>query len=73
MVKPGEPTELKIDDEKMERCPICQGTKIRGPHHKRQTAVSPVVLAYTCITCEYTQYVHTEDSKFLKSVGVKPT
>lgn len=73
MVEEKPKTDLLIEDEKMKNCPHCGGDKITGPHHKRETRISPVVLAYTCITCNYTQYVHTGDSKFLRSMNIKPT
>jgi DNA-directed RNA polymerase subunit M/transcription elongation factor TFIIS len=74
MVEEGEPkVSIRIEDKKMECCPLCGCKKITGPHHKRETSVSPVVLAYTCTKCSYTQYVHTGDSKFLKSVNIVPT
>lgn len=63
---------LTIHDEKMVMCPICAGSKIGGPQHKRETEKTPACLAYTCQDCGYTQYVHTADSKFLKSVNIKP-
>lgn len=73
MVEEKPKSYIRIEDEKMEYCPICGGKKITGPHLKRKTNVSPVALAYTCVTCQYTQYVHTDDSKFLKSVNITPT
>ena len=63
---------LTIDDEKMKACPICAGSKISKPQNKRETEKTPECLAYTCGDCGYTQYVHTADSKFLKSVNIKP-
>ena len=63
---------VQIDDEKMQECPICSGKAIKGPHYKRATQTTPIVLAYTCNRCSYTQYVHTGDNLFLKSVMIKP-
>lgn len=63
---------VKIDDEKMAECPICGGKAIKGPHYKRASKKTPVVLAYTCNRCSYTQYVHTGDNLFLKSMRIKP-
>lgn len=64
---------MTIHDNKMVMCPLCAGTKIGKPQHKRETANTPPCLAYPCLDCGYTQYVHTPDSKFLKSVNIEPT
>lgn len=72
MVEEKPKSYIRIENEKMKYCPICGGKTITGPHHKRETKVSPVVLAYTCVTCQYVQYVHTGDSKFLKGMSIEP-
>ena len=63
---------VPIDDEKMEECLICSSKAIRGPHYKRASKNTPICLAYTCNRCSYTQYVHTGDNLFLKSVNIRP-
>lgn len=63
---------IKIDDRKMETCPVCGGANITGPGHKPASEATPTCLTYTCGKCRYTQYVHTGDSLFLKSVMIRP-
>lgn len=63
---------IQIDDRKMKACPLCGGTKIGGPGHKPATDTTPKALTYTCSRCKYTQYVHTGDNMFLKSVMIEP-
>lgn len=69
----GRDPGVQIDEKRMEECPLCGGKKFKGPQHKRATEFTPDCLAYECVKCNYTQYVHTADSKFLKSMGIKPT
>jgi len=72
MVEEKPKSYIRIENEKMEYCPVCGSKRITGPHHKRETNVTPIVLAYTCGKCQYVQYVHTENSKFLKGMNIEP-
>ncbi len=65
--------KIHIEDNVMAVCPKCGHKKIKGPTLKEANQHAPERLVYKCAKCEYVQYVHTYDSKFLKSMCVKPT